>query len=307
MKLTKRSVTLTLGLAATLLFVIPLSSSTTVQQLCAGILPPNNINIPVGAKVRIRGVFANSTSITGGITETDFNDVLDKVDKVYSPIITKMGGKFKISRNWKDGTVNAYADRAGGTWNIYMFGGLARHPLITKDGFALVACHEIGHHIGGLPKYEGGMNVFTSEGGADYFGSLKCLRNYFAGEDNASKVDTSKLDQLVIDRCTKYFAGADDKAMCMRSAMAGQSLANLLADLGGSAAKPKFNTPDPSVVSKTYTGHPKAQCRLDTYFNGTTCFESVNTDLNDKDYKAGSCFQPRDTDSFRPLCWFKPS
>jgi len=46
--------------------------------------------------------------------------------------------------------VNAYAsvDKQGQQF-IHMFGGLARHPLMTEDAFLLVACHEFGHHYGG--------------------------------------------------------------------------------------------------------------------------------------------------------------
>jgi hypothetical protein len=36
-----------------------------------------------------------------------------------------------------------------------MFGGLARHELVTDDGFMMVVCHETGHHLGGAPRYNG--------------------------------------------------------------------------------------------------------------------------------------------------------
>ena len=63
---------------------------------------------------------------------------------------------------------------------------------ITVDGMALVACHEMGHHMGGAPKIDGwyGSSWATNEGGADYYGTLKCARRFFAGDDNASIVKT---------------------------------------------------------------------------------------------------------------------
>ena len=60
----------------------------------------------------------------------------------------------KIEKKWSSATVTAgtYRDIRNKQWIINLYGGLARHPLITEDAYALVICHEIGHHIGGAPK-----------------------------------------------------------------------------------------------------------------------------------------------------------
>ena len=42
-----------------------------------------------------------------------------------------------------------------------MFGGLAGHETITTDAFALVACHELGHHIGGAQRKQAGGAELT--------------------------------------------------------------------------------------------------------------------------------------------------
>ena len=119
--------------------------ATTASYACTvdgteGIVEDNNLWIAPNAKS------------VGAIDEIEFNKVIDKVVKIYEPIIAAEGATLDVSRNWEDGTVNAYASRSGDTWQIHMFGGLARHETITSDGFALVVCHEIGHHIGGAPK-----------------------------------------------------------------------------------------------------------------------------------------------------------
>ena len=135
-----------------------------------GILPENNLNIPVGLKF-----------VGGGITEAQFNRVIDRISKLYTPVVSRLGGTLSIKRNWNDGTVNAYASRSGKTWNVAMFGGLARHETVTEDGFALVVCHELGHHIGGAPKKVSyySNSWASNEGQADYFANLKCLRKTF--------------------------------------------------------------------------------------------------------------------------------
>ena len=58
-----------------------------------------------------------------------------------------------------------------------------------------------------------------------------------------------------------------DQDLCYRTAMAGKSVADLLATLGKQDL-PSFLTPDENRVTRTYNSHPKAQCRLDTYLSG---------------------------------------
>src|SRR5690606_1616432 len=135
-----------------------------------GIVPENDLYIAADSK----------SMLNSNLDEEKFNAVIDKVLAVYEPLVEAEGGELKVERNWTDGTVNAYAHRRGGTWNVAMFGGLARHETITEDGFALVVCHEIGHHIGGAPKKGGWFSTWaTNEGQADYFATLKCLRKVF--------------------------------------------------------------------------------------------------------------------------------
>jgi hypothetical protein len=130
-----------------------------------GFAPENKLNIPV----------SNNKS---GITEAQFHNMIDRVAAVYAPIITDMGAKLNVIRDWENGTVNAFASRSGDVWNVKMFGGLARHKTVTPDGFALVMCHEVGHHVGGAPKYGGGNDWASNEGQSDYFGTLKCLEKF---------------------------------------------------------------------------------------------------------------------------------
>lgn len=242
---------------------------------------------------------------TNGMTEERFNQIISRVEDVYRPIVEAMGKTFTVERNWDDGTVNAYADQSGNAWNVHMFGGLARHELVTDDGFALVVCHETGHHLGGAPKYNG--NEWASnEGQADYFGTLKCMRRVFGGDDNISIISKMKIDADAKTRCESVYKSASESALCQRIAMAGKSLAMLLGDLGGNA-KVAFNTPDKSVVRRTNDAHPRAQCRLDTYFQGGLCDVDFNVDVSNTDAKVGTCVKS-DGHSIgtRPLCWYKP-
>lgn len=274
-----------------------------------GFLPENNLYIP-----------ANQKSING-ITAEEFNKAIDEVETIYAPIISNMGAKLHIERNWEDGTVNAYASQSGNTWKVAMFGGLARHATITKDGMALVVCHEIGHHIGGAPKKGGSaggggwwggqgggaVSWASNEGQSDYFATLKCLRKAWINDNNEEIVKNLNAPKVVTDLCKKTYKNTDDAAICVRTSMAGKSVSDLFSALG-KLPETKFETPDSKVVSATNDNHPQAQCRLDTYYQGSLCDINMNEDVSQTEEVKGTCHGSLGHKiGTRPLCWFKPS
>jgi hypothetical protein len=218
------------------------------------------------------------------ISESEFNEAIKEVEDLYTPIAEALGFTLNIEGDWNDSTVNAYTQRNGKEWYIAMFGGLARRPEITVDGFKLVICHEIGHQMGGFPS----SSWASYEGQADYVATHVCGRKLF------SKAPVTEL------KISKYCDGLktkDDQMVCSRLLDAGQSLGNLLAALAGNDM-PKYNTPDTVVVRKTKSAHPRAQCRLDTYKAGAVCIKPWDDKVIPQDAKA-VC-------SNRPRCWYKP-
>lgn len=263
-----------------------------------GFVPENNLKISVNAKR------------FGGITEEEFNDVITKVENIYAPLVAQEGGKLIIDRAWEDGTVNAYAQRSGSNWMVNMFGGLARHETITVDGMALVVCHEIGHHIGGAPKKASyySSSWASNEGQSDYFANLKCLRRTFLNDDNISIVSKMEVPEALSAACGKAFASEEDKAICIRGGMAGDSVAKLFASLRSQSTPAKFDTPDSRVVNATDDAHPATQCRLDTYFQGSLCEVSFNENVTTSSEVSGTCHGSLGhQQGLRPNCWFKPS
>jgi hypothetical protein len=261
---------------------------------CSGIAPKNNLWIGTETK-------------NASMTEPEFLAIVAKVEKQYTDVVAAKGGKLVMVNAWDDGTVNAYANQEAGEWQVHMFGGLARHPLTTNDGFALVVCHELGHHLGGAPKYGGSGNQWASnEGEADYWGATKCLKKVLEKEDNIAVVAKMNLDQEAVKKCELVYKSAAEVALCERVSMAGKSLAQLLGSLGGSS-NVAFTTPDKTVVKKTFDAHPEAQCRLDTYFSGSLCDKAWSVDVDSIDPKVGVCVKSEGYKvGVRPLCWYKP-
>ncbi|MFH2202571.1 MAG: hypothetical protein ABIJ96_05620 [Elusimicrobiota bacterium] len=263
------------------------------QTLCDGFLPENDLKIEVGSLE------------AKGITEAQFNAVLDVVQEIYKPVVAQRGGTLVIDRRWDDPTVNASAMQWGSTWIINMYGGLARHETITQDGFALVACHEMGHHVGGAPKI--GTRWASNEGQSDYFATLKCLRKVYRHGGAGAFSRPLSANPFAKKMCDERFSAAADRAACMRNAGAGMSVAKLFQVLRGEAKAPRFDTPDPAVVGETQDKHPATQCRIDTYFSGGLCPKPDSENVSRSDPSVGTCTR---AEGFawetRSRCWYKP-
>lgn len=274
--------------------VVVLSLVPRVIELEGGFVPENNMKIPIGSLE------------AKGITKKQFNQVMDRLEKIYGPEIKARGGRLVLKRLWDDATVNASAQRSGSDYILNMYGGLARHESITQDGMALVACHEMGHHIGGAPKYGGGADWAANEGQADYFANMKCLRRMFADE-GASFSRPKGDDAGPRPACEASFKSETDRAMCVRGSMAGMSVTTLFRILRSETVLPRFDTPDTTVVTAMYDDHPGTQCRLDTYFAGSVCGRAVGDRVDETDPAKGTCTPAGgQTSGFRPRCWYKP-
>lgn len=254
----------------------------------------------------------NSVILGGtGIDERTYNKVMARIERIYAPIVSSYGYNLKILRRWKFTPLNAYAERIGGDWIVAVFGGLARHPLATEDAIALITCHEIGHHLGGVPKIPDAPDWgiedswLSTEGQADYFASLKCFRKYAMEDNNVALVNGMHIPLLVRIRCNTAFFDPEKSAICQRNAMAGHRWASIHNLLMGNKVPLYFATPDKSIVSRTKSSYPSAQCRLDTYFSAAICPIGHEIALSDSDPNIGVCSRFNgDILGTRPLCWY---
>jgi hypothetical protein len=254
--------------------------------------------------------------ISSGLSEDQYNKVLDRVESLYSGEVQLMGGELAIVRDWSDPTPNSYADRPywqENRWEVVMLGGLARNPYMTEDALTLVACHELGHHIGGAPKVHYYSPWASNEGQADYFATLKCMRRVFTGDDNSTIAVQSTVPDALKKACEKEFAtDAEGAAVCVRSIQAGMDISKVFADLTyqatGLTQEAAFNKVNGHVVAATSNSHPAVQCRFDTYRAGALCPIGVDKPVSQSDVAPGTCNR---VDGFsvlevRPTCWFNP-
>lgn len=276
--------------------LVSLTSIGSAHELCEGFVPENDLNISVEMQ----------TLLGGGTTEREFHSVLDRLEKIYAPAVSRIGGRLEIVRRWSDGTVNAFATRIGSTYRITMYGGLARHKEMNADGFALVACHELGHHFGGAPKLSSPNSWWVSnEGQSDYFAGLRCLRILWPARENARFVANNRIDEFLARTCKRVWTRADEQNLCMRIGSAGKTTSFMFRLLNGEKTKARFDTPDPNRVSSTYDSHPAAQCRLDTYFQAGLCVHNTREPLSNRDVRVGTCTESAGHRfGNRPRCWY---
>lgn len=250
--------------------------------------------------------------------QAEFDAIINKVKAIYAPIIASHGATLTVNHLWTNPTVNANASQSGNTWVVNMYGGLARRPETTSDGFALVVCHELGHHLAGYPFY--GAYWASSEGQSDYFATQACARKVWKDDvsENAHYRDLAPMIAKV--KCNAIWRDENDQNMCYRTFLAGKSLGDLLSTLGNLPTT-SFDTFDPNVVTQTATAHPKAQCRLDTYTAGALCRKPMAANvIPGKSHPSGqtsiaaeyaaadhSCMRANGVaEGRRPRCWFAP-
>lgn len=255
----------------------------------------------------LAGKNRNDEDEESNISKKDFNRILDSVKKVYSPIFKSQRMNFRIESQWEDKQVNAFAGTRGSDRYILLYGGYARHKLMSKDAYLSVVCHEIGHHLGGFPK-KNASTWSSSEGQADYFSTLKCMKEVLREDhDNKEIALALELPDEVKKQCRFQYQSPNDYYICLRSAKAAEEHGRVIQDLDtkGALSNASLMTPAPYIVYETNLKHPDAQCRLDTKYQGALCNVSTKISLDDLDEEVGTCtFNNFNILGNRPACWF---
>lgn len=221
------------------------------------------------------------------VTEADFYEIIGKIYSLYQN--NEMNRNLVVGiQDWKIPFFSAWAFDTGEEFTINFWGGFARIPGMTRRAFALTACHEVGHVLGGAPYHTIRISkTMSAEGQADFFATAFCFKKYLEtfGEEEVA-VD---LSPYALDKCRTKFSDERMREYCFSTAKAGQDLAAVLTFL-----KPlevaDYSSPSDHVVEETlFNSYPTIQCRLDTYLVGA---------LADYPLKENE-------DSLKPACWFK--
>ncbi|MBY0412957.1 MAG: hypothetical protein K2Q18_02270 [Bdellovibrionales bacterium] len=260
-----------------------------------GVVPYNDLEIPP---------FLNRAS--DAVHEDDFKNITDLLYKIYAPVISEKSGlKFIMNADWNDATVNAYAGRDAESWSVNIAGGIARAPGMSKDSFAFIVCHEIGHHLGGAPRtflFDGWP---SAEGQADYWAASKCLKKYYQAKANEEVSIGSNVPAKVTSDCTSVYKDFSEFKICIKSMIATIHFSNFLNELPDIKKPTSIESFDDRIVKGTNTNHyPRPQCRVDTVYSGVLCNIEANVATSETDAKLGHCNDISQLGA-RPRCWFK--
>lgn len=195
------------------------------------------------------------------------------------------------------------------TVNVIKFSGyLPSRPAMTTDIFALIACHELGHVIGGAPAtslFKDYPQVFHSiEGQADYFAASKCFKRYI----KAHPRPRLNVDPGIWGLCAQQFQAPEDIQACARTIMTAEDLLNAVRPDDESGAKDlKFTTSlmidSAPPRNEMLIEHPEAECRLRTFAAGALCNQSASAPISFQDPKISWC---EDSPiARRPHCWYR--
>ncbi len=268
----------------------------------------------------------NSLSIPVSYTKTAFGLKKAQFDKVSANFLAIMSEYFTqiyqkkliLKTDWENAKVDARATRDEfDNPIIHLFGGLARHELMTEDALMLILCHEAGHYAGGAPKRFRGQSTKRSwssaEGQADYYASSKCLKRVFLKKFsenlNLTPFSLNEIEK-VKDLCEQSLMNStslQQVKICQRILFAGITTGKIFHSIKSFYSKPEIDNSDDTVVTLTEFKHPSPQCRLDTFVAGAICEISFNDEFDISDPKIGACLHEKGLyRGHRPFCWYYP-
>ncbi len=220
------------------------------------------------------------------INETSFGLIASRVFALYLPKFSANNLEVSIGLDWEKPWMSAYvADLGGPRFSINFWGGIARVPGMNEEAWALIACHETGHLLGGEPYSRLDWNPWSSaEGQCDYFAASECLKNYRRA---------FQLESEVNPECVASFDDAQAQRDCSFTMKAAQGFAKMLEFLSQYRESYSIETPDQSTVTQIiFNSYPSPQCRVDTIVAGAFC-----------ELKEGKARCESEA-SQRPACWF---
>jgi hypothetical protein len=244
----------------------------------------------------------------GAISQEKFLELATRTRAVYGPIFKKLKLNLSVEANWQNPDKNAYAFRRGKNAIVILSGGFARINFMTPDAYLAVICHEIGHHLGGYPKLNSSWWA-SSEGQADYFATLKCMKNMLRGDkDNFAISRKLELPTQVKHECYRqYRMSGENYNICLRSAKAAEDFGRALHHNRSLPDVERISLMNRSdrAVAVTEVGHPDPQCRVDTMYQGALCNLPPTIPLDYKDELKGTCHERKGHQlGTRPACWF---
>jgi hypothetical protein len=210
-------------------------------------------------------------------TEVDkkqFHKIVGEIYSLYTTEALSQNKNLTLSLNWKVPYFTAWANKgASSHYSINFWGGLARIPGMLTQTWEFIVCHELGHILGGLPKHKSSYSSWaSSEGQSDHFAITECLPKYYKTFQKEGFDSTLSLP-VEIDRCLNSHISVENQNICLKVLRAGRGMAEVLNYLSLSDEVASYESIAPSVDQTLHDSYPTAQCRIDIFYQQSTCTE----------------------------------
>ncbi len=246
-----------------------------------------------------------SERYNNGYTEGRFLLVTESFEQFFRPHFEGLGAQFFLDTDWGDGAVNAWAWREGQRYSLEIPGGIARYHTMSEEAFVMNLCHELGHLMGGAPARSAEISF---EGQSDYFATAKCFKRFapfimekLGGFQSGPWRTIYSEERAFFKKCQSH----DSPALCEHALRGALGATAYYAELE-KVKTPSLSTPDQSVVQRTLSTHPKAQCRFDTMVAGVFCSALASLNPRWDSEQFSWCHQNFDSAHARPKCWYRP-
>jgi hypothetical protein len=205
---------------------------------------------------------------TSTVTQGDF--VI--IPHVIAGLFHQEAKNLVVNVDWDKPYFTAWASKNENSFALNFWGGLARIPGMNPEAHALIACHELGHVIGGTPKIKIKDFLWSSaEGQSDFFATSVCLKRYFRHVNTYQKLEVPRaVSETAYTLCRTTYAKDLDFKVCLHSMKGIEAFTKVLSHLSQYEENPSIATPDASRVKVTlYDSYPSRQCRIDTLAQGS--------------------------------------
>ncbi|GAB4420954.1 MAG: hypothetical protein OHK0056_31630 [Bacteriovoracaceae bacterium] len=154
-----------------------------------------------------------------------------------------------MSRKWGIDHFGAGVIFYQNQFKLMILGGTARIEGMTRDAYAAIVCHELGHILGGEPRQSiSGAEWSSAEGQSDYFAASNCLPRYFS------------------------MKGVKKDELDLRIEKAGFEMINSFLPFDSNSHETEIERDEvelPVVETTLFNKYPSLQCRYLTFRNRT--------------------------------------
>jgi hypothetical protein len=126
----------------------------------------------------------------------DFYQIPIAILQLFQNETSKLTAPIQFDLNWESPYFGAGVSYYQDLYKLMVLGGTTRIQYFSKDAYAAVICHELGHIIGGAPfqTFEG-AEWSSSEGQSDFFAANVCLKKYFKALGFNDEVVKQKIEK----------------------------------------------------------------------------------------------------------------